>query len=74
LEDVSHGGGVQMTGVEEAEVMTEVEVMTEAEIMTKAEVMENDVRKGKRVSLQRRLHEVKLGREHKSTGKLNLCS
>ena len=36
LEDVGRGGGVQMAGVEEAEVMTE------------AEVMNNDVRKERR--------------------------
>jgi len=29
LEDVGHGGGVQMAGVEEAEVMTEAEVMNQ---------------------------------------------
>jgi hypothetical protein len=48
LEDVGHGGGVQKAGVEEAEVMTE------------AEVMNNDDRKEKRASRQRRLHEAEL--------------
>ncbi len=42
--------------------------------MTEVEAMKNDVRKERRASLQRRLHEVKLGREDKSMGKLNLRS
>ncbi len=51
-----------MTGVEEVEVMTGIKGMI------------NDVRKERKASLQRRLHEVNLGRGHKSTGTLNLCS
>jgi hypothetical protein len=51
--------------------MTEVE---EVEVMTGIKGMKNDVRKERRASLHRRLHEVKLGRGHKSTGKLNLRS
>ena len=61
-----------MTGVEEVEDMTGMEDMTEVENMTGVEDMKNDVRKERRTSLQPRLHEVKLGREQKSTGKLNL--
>jgi hypothetical protein len=63
-----------MTGVEEVEDMTGMKVMTGVENTTGVEDMKNDVRNERRASLQRRLHEVKLGGEHKSTGKLNLCS
>ena len=48
LEDVGHGGGVQMAGVEEVEVMTGIKGM------------KSDVRKERKASLQRRLYEVKL--------------
>jgi hypothetical protein len=61
-----------MTGVEEVEDMTGMEDMTRMEDMTGVEGMKNDVRKERRASLQRRLHVVKLGRKHKSAGKLNL--
>jgi len=69
-----------MAGVEEVEDMkgkedmTGIEIMTGVENMTGVEDMKNDVRKERRASLQRRLYEIKLGREHKSTGKLNLRS
>ena len=43
-----------MAGVEE------VEDTTEMEVMTGIKGMKNDVRKERRASLQRRLHEVKL--------------
>jgi hypothetical protein len=58
LEDVGHGGG-EMAGVEEVVVdMTEVVVD-----MTGVVDMENDIRKERRALLQRRLHEVKSGRD-----------
>jgi hypothetical protein len=52
----------------------EVEDMTGMRDMTGVEDMKNDVRTERRASLKRRLHEVKLDREHKSMGKLNLRS
>jgi hypothetical protein len=64
LEDVGHGGGVQMAGVEEAEIMAGMEEMEEdlevLEDLTVIKGIKNDVRKEKRASLQRRLHEFKL--------------
>ena len=66
-----------MTGMEdmtEMGDMTEVEGMTEMGDMTGTEDMKNDVRKERRASRQSRLYEVKLGSEHRSTGKLNLRS
>jgi hypothetical protein len=51
LEDVSHGGGVQMAGVEEAEVMTEVEDITEMEVRIGIKGMMNDVRKKRKESI-----------------------
>jgi len=63
-----------MTEVEEVEDMREIEIMTGIEIMTEIEGMKNDVRKERRASLQRRLHGIKWGREHKSMGKLHLHS
>jgi hypothetical protein len=54
LEDVGHGGGVQMAGVEEAEVLIEAEVLTEAavlieaEVLTEAQGIKNDVSKHRR--------------------------
>ena len=55
-----------MAGVEEVEdmkTMIGIEVMTGTEVMTGIKGMENDVRKERRASLQRRLHEVKSGRD-----------
>jgi len=46
---------MKMAGVEEVEEVTGVEVMAAVK------GMKNDVRKERRASLQRRLHEVKLG-------------
>jgi len=54
-----------MAGVEEVENMKN---MTEIEVMTGIKGMKNDIRKEKRASLQRRLQEVKWGREHKRLG------
>ena len=51
MEDVSHGGGVQMAGVEEAEVMTEVEDITEMEVRIGIKGMMNDVRKKRKESI-----------------------
>ena len=54
MEDVGHGG-MKMAGVEE------VEDLAGMEVMTGIKGMKNDVRKERRASLQRRLHEGKLG-------------
>ena len=54
LEDVGHGGGKM------AEVVVD---------MTGVKGMKNDVRKERRASLQRRLHEVKLGMDIKEATK-----
>jgi hypothetical protein len=64
LEDVGHGGG-KMAGVE-------VIVISRTE--TRIKGMKNDVKKERRASRERRLHDVKFGTEHKSTEKVNLRS
>jgi hypothetical protein len=50
-----------MEDMTEVEVMTGIEVMIGMEIMTVIKGIKNDVKKERRASLQRRLHEVKLG-------------